>query len=155
MSLIHVEVERAIDASPAEVYRFLADYSDKHPTILTSNFLDYKVEKGGIGAGTVISFRLHAGGRERPYHMEIEEPEKGKVLRERDTNSSLVTTWTVNQGANSQQSRVSIQTEWEGASGMGGFFERTFAPVGMRGIYNEILGRLAQTLTGSAAAPTS
>jgi hypothetical protein len=152
MSHIHVEVGRAIDAPPAEVYRFLADYSDKHAVILTSNFLDYTVEKGGIGAGTVISYRLHAGGRERPYRMEIEEPEKGRVLRERDTNSSLVTTWTVDQGATPRQSRVSVATDWEGGSGMGGFFERTFAPMGLRGIYTEMLNRLGQSLTGTAAA---
>lgn len=152
MSHIRVDVERAIDASPAEVYAFLSDYAHRHPTILTSNFLDYGVEQGGVGAGTVVHFRLRAGGRERPYRMEIEEPEKGRVLRERDTNSSLVTNWTIDQGANAEQSHVTIATDWEGAGGMGGFFERTFAPMGMRGIYTEVLNRLEQSVAGSAAA---
>ena len=152
MSHIHVGAEREIDAPPAEVYAFLANYRDKHPIILTSNFYDYVVDQGGIGAGTVIRYRLHAGGRERPYRMEIEEPETGRVLRERDTNSSLVTTWTVNQGATPDQSRVAVATDWQGGSGVGGFFERTFAPKGLRGIHTEMLNRLALTLTGSAAA---
>jgi uncharacterized protein YndB with AHSA1/START domain len=152
MSHIHVDAERVIDAPPIDVYRFLADYANKHPMILTSNFLDYGVERGGIGAGTVVHFRLRAGGRERPYRMEIEEPEKGRVLRERDINSSLVTNWTVDQGPNPGQSRVTIATDWEGGGGMGGFFERTFAPMGLRGIYTEMLNRLEQSLAGSAAA---
>jgi hypothetical protein len=46
---------------------------------------------------------------------------------------------------------VSVTTDWEGGSGVGGFFERTFAPMGLRGIYTEMLNRLDQSLTGSAA----
>jgi hypothetical protein len=152
MSRIHVEAERVIDAPPTEVYAFLADYAQRHARILTSNFHEYGVEQGGVGAGTVVHYRLHAAGRERPYRMQIEEPEKGRELRERDTNSSLVTTWTVDQGAAPGQSRVHVATEWEGSSGMGGFFERAFAPMGLRGIYTEMLNRLDQSLTGSAAA---
>ena len=152
MSHIHVETERVIDAPPAEVFAFLADYKTKHPMILTPNFLEYAVERGGVGAGTVISYRLHAGGRERPYRMQIDEPEAGKILREHDTNSSLFTTWTVDQGPNPRQSRVTVATHWEGGSGMGGFFERTFAPMGLRGIYSDMLNRLEQSLAGSAAA---
>ncbi|HEY7350799.1 MAG TPA: SRPBCC family protein [Ktedonobacterales bacterium] len=152
MSHIHVEVERVVDAPPAEVYQFLADYREKRPIILTPNFLGYAVEQGGVGTGTVMHYRLHAGGRERPYQMEIDEPEKGRALRERDANSSLVTVWTVNQGANPEQSKVVVTSDWEGGSGMGGFFERTFAPMGLRGIYTEMLNRLAQALTGTAAA---
>ncbi len=151
MSHIHVEAERVIDASPAEVYMFLTDYETKHPRILTANFQQYAVERGGIGAGTVIRYRLHAGGRERPYHMQIDEPERGRVLRERDTDSSLMTTWTVDPGLTPSQSRVTVATDWEGGSGMGGFFERTFAPMGLRGIYTEMLNRLEQSLAGSAA----
>jgi hypothetical protein len=152
MSHINVEVGRAVDAPPEEVYTFLADYRDKRPIILTSNFLDYTVEKGGRGAGTVISYRLRAGGRERPYRMQVEEPERGSMLVERDTGSSLVTTWRVSQGTAPGRSQVSVATEWEGGSGVGGFFERTFAPMGLRSIYTEMLNRLAQTLTGSTTA---
>jgi hypothetical protein len=59
---------------------------------------------------------------------------------ESDTGSSLVTTWTVTpQGASA---RVRISTTWQGAGGIGGFFERLFAPRVMRGIYADELERL-------------
>ena len=37
---------------------------------------------------------------------------------------------------------VQISTTWEGAGGIGGFFERLFAPRVMRGIYADELERL-------------
>jgi hypothetical protein len=37
---------------------------------------------------------------------------------------------------------VRIHTSWDGASGIGGFFERTFAPKAMRRIYLDELDRL-------------
>lgn len=152
MSRIHVEVERTIDAPPEEVFAFLADYRDKRPIILTPNFLDYAVEQGGRGTGTVIRYRLQAGRRERAYRMRVEEPPGGSALVERDMDSSLVTTWTVISLASGRQSRVMATTEWEGSAGVGGFFERTFAPIALRGIYADMLDRLAQALTGTAAA---
>lgn len=152
MSHIHVDVERVIDAPPDEVYAFLADYRDKRPIILTPNFLDYTVEQGGRGGGTVIRYRLQAGRRERTYHMRVEAPPGGSALVERDVNSSLVSTWTVIPAASGRQARVMVTTEWEGSSGVGGFFERTFAPAALRRIYADMLERLAQALTGTAAA---
>jgi hypothetical protein len=151
MSHIHVEAERVIDAPPKEVYQFLADYRDRHPRILTPNFVDYEVERGGAGDGTIIRYRLHAARRERPYHIVIQEPEKGRVLREQDIDSSFAATWMVDPGPTPGQSRVKIITHWEGGSGMGGFLERTFAPLGLRGIYTEMLNRLEQELAGSVA----
>jgi hypothetical protein len=72
--------------------------------------------------------------------MEVAEPEPGRVLTESDTGSSLVTTWTVE--PEGDLSRVEIATRWQGAGGIGGFFERTFAPRVMRGIYADELERL-------------
>ena len=72
--------------------------------------------------------------------MTMTEPEPGRVIEESDSNSSLVTTFTVTpQG---DVSRVRIFTTWDGAGGMGGFFERLFAPRAMRGIYLDELERL-------------
>jgi hypothetical protein len=143
MSHIFVRNERIIDAKPEEVYGTLTDYKDKRPRMLTPNFLDYLVEKGGKGDGTVISYRLHAGGRERPYQMKVSETVKGKIITEQDTNSSLVTRWSVLPLNNGQQCRVSIESDWQGGSGIGGFFERTFAPMGLHKIYDNILTMLA------------
>jgi len=36
-----------------------------------------------------------------------------------------------------------VTTTWDGAGGIGGFFERTFAPKGLGRIYDSLLDRLA------------
>jgi uncharacterized membrane protein/uncharacterized protein YndB with AHSA1/START domain len=144
MSRVYAHSERLITARPEEVYAALIDYQNKRPYILTSNFLDYRVEEGGMGEGTVIRYRLQAAGRERPYHMRVAESVKGQMLTERDTNSSLVTTWTLTPVNNGQQTNVRLASEWTGGSGIGGFFERTFAPLGLRRIYADMLSQLAQ-----------
>ena len=143
MSHIFVRSERVIDARPADVYETIADYKEKRPRMLTPNFLAYTVEKGGQGNGTVIGYRLRAANRERPYRMRVEETVKGQTIVERDSNSSLVTRWTVLPWDGGEKSRVSIESEWEGGQGVGGFFERTFAPMGLRKIYNNMLSQLA------------
>jgi uncharacterized protein YndB with AHSA1/START domain len=155
MSLVTAQSERVIDAPPAEVYAALIDYQNKRPSILTPNFLDYSVEKGGIGEGTVISYRLQAGGRERPYRMQVTETAKGQTLTEKDLNSSLSTTWTLTPVDGGQKTKVQIKTSWEGAGGVGGFFERTFAPGGLRRIYDQMLSNLAQTVKNEQGAKKS
>ncbi len=152
MSRIHVEVERILDAKPQDVYAFIADYRDKRPHILPPNYIDYTVTEGGRGARTVIRYRFQAARRTRRYEMMVEEPSKGRVLSERDTTSSLVTTWTVTPTASKNQTRVAISTEWEGGRGIGGFFERTFAPAGLRRVYKDMLNHLEQELVPSSAA---
>ena len=142
MAHIYVKNEKVLNANPADVYTVLSDYKNKRPQILPSNFIDYKVEHGGHGDGTVVSYKLHAARRERPYQMKVKEPVKGQVLTENDTNSSLVTTWTLLPLDDGQRTMVRVATEWEGGSGVGGFFERTFAPLGVHNIYNSLLNRL-------------
>jgi hypothetical protein len=61
MSTIRVEADRIVDARPRDVYAFLADYTDKRPTILPPAYEGYTVEKGGRGAGTVVRYVLNAG----------------------------------------------------------------------------------------------
>jgi Polyketide cyclase / dehydrase and lipid transport len=140
MGTIHVSAERTVDASAETVYGYLADMREHHPRILPPAFSDFEVESGGVGAGTITRFKVTAGGRSREYRMEVAEPEPGRVLTESDTNSSLVTSFTVTPEGDS--SRVLISTAWEGAGGIGGFFERVFAPRVMRGIYIDELERL-------------
>jgi Polyketide cyclase / dehydrase and lipid transport len=152
MSHILVQTEQVVAARPEEVWAFLTDYRNKRPQILTNNFLNYTVEKGGIGAGTVISYHLHAANRERFYRMLVSEPSSGKVLTERDEGSSLITTWTLIPTENDQQTRVQLSTDWEGGKGIGGFFEKTFAPMGLRRIYEEMLGKLATVYAGGGSA---
>jgi hypothetical protein len=151
MSKIEVKNERVVNAQPEKVYDVIKDYKEKRPLFLTPNFLDYQVEQGGKGDGTVVRYRLHAARRERPYRIQVNEAVKGQVLQERDTNSSLVTTWTVSPLESGQQSRVSIATEWEGGQGVGGFFERTFAPLGLHRIYDQMLDQLTALVQPAGA----
>jgi hypothetical protein len=140
MATLHVSAERVITAPPEQVYGYLADHREHHANFLPPAFSDFQVESGGVGAGTVTRFRLNAGGRSRDYRMLVAEPEPGRVLTESDTGSSLVTTFTVDPSEGG--SRVQISTSWEGAGGIGGFFERVFAPRVMQGLYEEELRRL-------------
>jgi|SRR5579875_152234 len=150
MAPIHVSAERVIDAPAPTVYGYLADMREHHPRFLPPAFEDFRVEAGGVGAGTVVAFTLNAGHRRRDYRMQVSEPEPGRVLTESDTASSLVTTFSV-QGEGSR-SRVRISTTWEGAGGFGGFFERTFAPRVMRRLYEDELMRLEAYARERAAA---
>jgi len=140
MGTIHVSADRAIDAPAGTVYGYLADMREHHPHFLPPAFSDFRVESGGVGEGTVTRFKLTTGRRTLEYRMRVAEPEPGRVLTESDTNSSLVTTFTVTPEGDG--SRVQIATTWEGAGGIGGFFERTFAPRVLQRLYADELGRL-------------
>jgi len=140
MAKIVVSAERTVEAPADAVYRYVADMREHHPRYLPAAFSDFQVESGGTGAGTVTRFKVTAGGRTREYRMRVDEPEPGRVLTESDTGSSLVTTTTV--GPRDGASLVQIRTTWDGAGGIGGVFERMFAPRVMRGIYADQLERL-------------
>jgi hypothetical protein len=86
------------------------------------------------------NFGVTAGGRTRRYRMKVAEPEPGRILTASDTGSSLVTTTTVTPAGNACPVRIS--TAWDGAGGIGGLFERLFAPRVMRTIYADKLARL-------------
>lgn len=117
----------------------------QHPHFLPPAFSDFQVVEGGVGAGTVTTFAVTAGGRTRNYRMNVTEPVPGRTLVETDANSSLVTTFNVEpQGG---KSLVRIHTSWDGAGGIGGFFEKTFAPGAMRRLYLDELDRLSTYAT--------
>jgi hypothetical protein len=140
MARIEVFAEGTVDAPADTVYRYIADMREHHPHFLPPAFSDFRVESGGVGAGTVTRFTMTAGGRTREYRMKVAEPEPGRVLTESDTGSTAVTSFTVTpQGG---ASLVRISTTWEGAGGIGGMFERMFAPRVLRAIYTDELSRL-------------
>jgi hypothetical protein len=123
---------------------------EHHPRFLPPAFSDFQVESGGVGAGTITRFRVTAGGRAREYRMQVAEPEPGRILTESDTGSTLVTKYTVT--PKSDACLVQISTTWGGAGGIGGIFERLFAPRVMRGIYADELGRLDAYVRGQRRA---
>ena len=139
MAKVQASAERTVDAPADEVYGYLADMH-RHPHFLPPAFSGFQVVEGGVGAGTVTTFAVTAGGRTRNYRMNVTEPVPGRTLVETDANSSLVTTFNVEpQGG---KSLVRIHTSWDGAGGIGGFFEKTFAPGAMRRLYLDELNRL-------------
>ena len=140
MARIAVSAEGTVEAPPDTVYRYIADMREHHPRFLPPAFSDFRVESGGVGAGTILRYKLTAGGRTREYRTTIAEPEPGRVLTESDTGSSAVTTFTVSpQGS---ASLVQISSTWDGAGGIGGLLERIFAPRVLRAIYTDELKRL-------------
>jgi len=140
MGQVTATAERTI-AAPADTVRALvADYTDTRPKILTEAYRDYAVTEGGTGAGTVARWKLQATSkRVRDVVATVTEPKPGTIV-ETDANSSMVTTWTVTEAG--EGSTVRIETTWQGAGGIGGFFEKTFAPGGLKRIYDGVLDNL-------------
>ncbi|GAA3810187.1 MULTISPECIES: SRPBCC family protein [Amycolatopsis] len=142
MAKVTASAERTIDAPADKVRALVADYAETRPKILTEHYRDYEVVEGGTGAGTKAKWKLQATSkRVRDVAASVSEPEAGTLV-ETDANSSMVTTWTVRPAG--ERSTVRIETTWQGAGGIGGFFEKTFAPAGLRRIYDGVLGKLAE-----------
>jgi hypothetical protein len=132
-----------LTAAPERVLEFLRDYRDSRPRILTSNWTAYRVEQGGKGEGTIYAYHFTAGGRERDYRLHVAE--RAGRLEEQDQGSTFVSTWSVEPAPGG--SLVTIESSWEGAGGIGGFFEKRFAPGGLRRIYAQVLASLQSELT--------
>lgn len=136
--------ERILDADPADVWAALTDF-DARPQMLPDNYQDFHVERNTDDASVALRYRLRAGGRERDYHMEVTEITPGRMLSERDQMSSYTTHWLVERVGPGEHTRVRVSSEWEShAAGVSGFFERQFAPLGVRRIHQETLVRLGR-----------
>ncbi|GGJ33127.1 SRPBCC family protein [Streptomyces brasiliensis] len=142
MAQVEATTERVVAADPETVFDTLADYRDTRAKLLPEHFSEYEVREGGDGEGTLVHWKLQATSkRVRDCLLEVSEPTDGELV-EKDRNSSMVTTWRVTP-AGEGSSRVVVTTTWKGAGGIGGFFEKTFAPKGLGRIYDAILARLA------------
>ena len=148
MSEVVTTAEHVVRAPAEQVSAALADYDGARQRMLPEQFSDYRVESGGRGEGRRVHWRFAATSkRVRDQVMAVTQPSPG-VLVERDANSSMVTTWTVT-GADAGVSTVRVRTTWQGAGGIGGFFERTFAPKGLARVYTTMLERLDRELAAS------
>jgi hypothetical protein len=148
MSQVVTTTERVVRAPAEQVRSALADYAGTRRSILPEQFSDYRVETGGQGAGSRVHWRFAATSkRVRDQLVEVTQP-SDDTLVETDANSSMVTTWTVHP-TDAGLTTVRVRTTWNGASGIGGFFERTFAPKGLRRVYDDMLGRLDAALAVS------
>ena len=145
MSEVVATAEKTVRAPVQQVLTALADYTGTRPRLLPEQFSDYRVEDGGQGAGTRVHWRFAATSkRVRDQLMTVTQPGPDELV-ESDANSSMVTTWSVFP-ADTAVTTVRVRTTWNGAGGIGGFFERTFAPKGLRRVYGEILDRLDREL---------
>ena len=143
MAQVEATTQREIAARPDDVFDALADYGEVREKLLPGHFSEYEVREGGDGEGTVVHWKLQATSKRiRDCLMDVTEPTDGELV-EKDRNSSMVTTWRVTPGNGEGTSRVTVTTVWNGAGGIGGFFEKTFAPKGLARIYDELLGKLA------------
>lgn len=143
MSQIDVHTEAQMPASADAVRSALQDYATVRPRILTDEYREYRVLEGGTGDGTVAAWTLQATKkRSRDVIADVDVTTDGDVV-ERDRNSTLVTTWTA-KPLSDRTSTVKIHTTWQGSGGVGGFFEKTFAPNGMRAIHARVLNKLAE-----------
>jgi hypothetical protein len=128
-----------INAEPNAVLTAVADYQTVRPKILSSHYSGYQVLQGGQGAGTVATWKLQAT-KSRVRDVKASVDVAGHTVIEKDANSTMVTNWTVAPAGTG--STVTMKTSWKGAGGIGGFFEKTFAPLGLRKIQAEVLENL-------------
>ena len=129
-----------IDAEPATVLDAVADYESVRPKILSPQYSDYQVLQGGHGQGTVAKWKLQAT-ESRVREVQANVDVAGHTVIEKDANSSMVINWTV-APAGPAGASVTVKTTWNGAGGVKGFFEKTFAPLGLRRIQDEVLANL-------------
>ncbi|MEV1076722.1 SRPBCC family protein [Streptomyces sp. NPDC050211] len=142
MAQVEATTERVVAADAEKVFDALADYSNTRAKLLPEHFSEYEVREGGDGEGTLVHWKLQATSkRVRDCLLEVSEPTDGELV-EKDRNSTMVTTWRVTP-AGEGNSRVVVHTTWKGAGGIGGFFEKTFAPKGLGRIYDAVLAKLA------------
>jgi hypothetical protein len=146
---IEVQASQRFAAPPEAVRSLVGDYR-RRGSLLSANYLDWTVESGGTGAGTVVTYRFQAGSRVRPYRLVVDEDADGSLV-ERDTSSSFVNRWSF-RADGSGHTEVTLESSWTGGSGIGGFFERTFAPGALRRSHHQLLANLArEAASGSAS----
>ena len=145
MKPARAEATQVVDAPPAKVYGILADYRTHHPRILPKPaFESLVVEKGGVGAGTVVRVGMKVMGKRQTIVMEVSEPQPGRVLQERDVATGALTTFTVEPLDGGARSRVTLATEWPPRPGLAGWMERVGTPPVARRLYRQELQLLSE-----------
>jgi hypothetical protein len=151
MTPVTAAVRSRIDAPTDLVLEIIRDFDGHHRHILPPAFSDFRVEQGGVGAGTVTSFTTTLGGRSVRGRTTVTEPEPG-VIRETVDGRDMVTDFRV--APDGGGSRVEITTTWT----PGGLGERLLAPALLRRVYRQELDLLdgyARHIDGLRAAATS
>jgi len=151
MSRYLVSVQAVIDVPPERAYAVLADYRAGHPRIIPKPpFVDLVVEQGGVGAGTVIRFRMRAFGRTQEMRAAVTEPEPGRVLVETDPEGQVVTTFAVDPADGGRRARVTISTDLEVGGRLLGWLRRRLVTRFLRPVYKREIALLQAAASGTA-----
>ncbi|GCE30905.1 polyketide cyclase [Dictyobacter alpinus] len=141
----HFDMVALISVPPEDVYAVLADYRHGHPHILPAKYISqFKVEANGQGAGTVLRYRMRIFGFAHERRALVSEPEPGRILVERETTTSLVTTYAVTPANNGLHAHVQIAAHWEPAHTLAGKLEQAFYPSILRKMFTYELDALAK-----------
>ena len=132
-----------INVEPAATLAAVADYQNVRPKILSPALQRIPGAEGREGQGTVAKWKLQAT-KSRVRDVQADVDVAGHTVIEKDANSSMVTNWTVAPAG--PGSSVTVKTSWTGAGGVKGFFEKTFAPLGLKKIQAEVLSNLKKEL---------
>jgi hypothetical protein len=148
-----VAASGAVPAPPPRVYQLLADYRGEHPRIIPPRYLDgLEVERGGVGAGTLIRFRLRLLGLTRQMRAEVSEPEPGRVLAETDPSNGGVTSFTVDPGPDGGTT-LTIAIDFSTRGGVAGAVERWVVPRLLRPILEAEVAQVAAYVREHPVAP--
>lgn len=149
MALHHFSASAVIPAPAKHIYEIIADYHSGHPSILPKPyFVSLAVEKGGVGAGTVINFQMRLMGQLQNFHAEISEPEPGRVLVETYAGTGTVTRFIVDPRDDGQSAQVTIKTDTKVRNGVLGTVEGWLTTQLLRPIYVKELEQLANVAKG-------
>ena len=122
------------------VYQYLADMH-VHARLLPRPFYDFQVEEGGVGAGSVVGFKISFAGGVRQLRMQVSEPEPGRTVVQTDTSGSgLVITF--HRDPATRAGAGEHHLHFNGETGVAGFVERIIAPRRLHRVYTEELARL-------------
>jgi hypothetical protein len=117
-----------IDVEPGTVLAAVADFLAVRPKKIP-RFSDYRVlEAGRVHAPWRRGSRRATKSRTRDVKANVDVAEHTVI--EKDANSTMVTNWTVAPAGPGLS--LTVKTSWQGAGGIGGLFEKTFAPLGLR-----------------------
>jgi Polyketide cyclase / dehydrase and lipid transport len=133
--------ERRMDVAPDIVYHCIADYQEHHRPggFLPPSFSDFAIIRGGVGAGSELTWVVEAGGNKRTINAVVSEPQPGRVLVE--TSPAIVTRFTVEPADGGSLVRFDTVID-EG--GLKGVMNRLFAPRLLVPIYRDELERLEE-----------
>jgi hypothetical protein len=138
MGTVTASATTIVRATPEQVLAFLTDLPSR-AKILTGNYSAINVEPDNV-----LAFHFSAANRERDYRLK--STQGATSILEKDELSSFVNEWEVVPAP--EGSAVRLTAAWEGAGGIGGFFEARFAPLGLKRIYGEVLANLSHVLAG-------